>query len=99
MNVANITQVIQNPELMPSAAAMATKSAGTEFAGAIEQALATVDNLQLEADAESLKLASGKGNLHETSIAFDKADIAMRLVVKVRNKIVETYQDVMRMNI
>ena len=100
MNVMNVPpQVISHPELMPSAATMAQQSTEAEFAGVIQQALTTIDNLQTEADAESIKIASGKGNLHETAIAFEKADIAMRLAVKVRNKIVEAYQDVMRMSI
>ncbi len=44
-------------------------------------------------------MALGGGNLHETAIALEKADIAMRVATKVRNKLVEAYQEVMRMSV
>ncbi len=58
-----------------------------------------VDDLQVAADVETQKLANGDGNLHETMLALEKADIAMRLAMKVRTKLVEAYNDVMRMTV
>ncbi len=72
---------------------------GTDFAGALKSALQGVDNLQLDADAEARKQATGAGNLHETALAMEKADVALRLAVKARNKAVDAYQEVMRMSI
>jgi hypothetical protein len=59
---------------------------GVEIAGALKNALQSVDNLQLDADSEARKQASGAGNLHETALAMEKADVALRLAVKARNK-------------
>ncbi len=67
------------------------------FASELGKALSTVEELQREADREADKLARGAGNLHETALALEKADVALRLVAKVRTKIVEAYQEVMRM--
>lgn len=70
-----------------------------DFGNALTEALGQVDDLQLNADKEATALAKGGGNLHETSIALEKADVALRLMTKVRNKVVDAYQEVMRMSI
>lgn len=69
------------------------------FAEVLGQAVAGVDELQGEADRSAQHVALGGGNLHETALALEKADVAMRVAVKVRNKLVEAYQDVMRMTV
>ncbi len=76
-------------------AAAPEESFGQALAGAIEK----VDALQGQADLESQKLANGEGNLHETVLALEKADVAMRLAVKVRSKLVDAYNEVMRMSV
>lgn len=73
--------------------------AGGSFADALGTAVAQVDALQREADAEAAKVALGGGNLHETALALEKADVSMRVLTKVRNKIVDAYQEVMRMSV
>lgn len=70
---------------------------GADFSQKLQEAVAKVDELQTQADAESQKLASGAGNLHETMLALEKADIAMKVALKVRNKILDAYNEVMRM--
>jgi flagellar hook-basal body complex protein FliE len=72
---------------------------GASFAQALGQALGQVESLQLAADGEAAKAAAGAGNLHETALALEKADVGIRVLTKVRNKIVEAYQDVMRMGV
>jgi flagellar hook-basal body complex protein FliE len=83
-------------ESLPGAAAPAGASS---FADALGKAIGKVDGLQNQADAESDELALGGGNLHETALALEKADIALRVLTKVRNKVVEAYQEVMRMGV
>jgi len=72
---------------------------GSSFADLLGGAIGKVDALQTQADAESEKLALGGGNLHETALALEKADVALRVLTKVRNKVVEAYQEVMRMQV
>ncbi len=84
--------------LEPSAAP-ARPAGAASFAEALGSAIGKVDALQTRADAESEKLALGGGNLHETALALEKADVALRVMTKVRNKVVEAYQEVMRMTV
>jgi flagellar hook-basal body complex protein FliE len=74
-------------------------SAGSGFAQTLGDALQKVDQIQLEADGQAEKVALGGGNLHEMSLALEKADVSMRLAMKVRNKLVEAYQEIMRMSV
>ena len=70
-----------------------------DFGAELQSALVGVERAQVEADFESAKVALGGGNLHELSIALEKADIAMRLATKVRNKVVDAYHEIMRMSV
>ena len=72
---------------------------GGSFADALGKALSQTDELQLTADRQAGAVANGTGNLHETAIALEKADVALRMATKVRNKLVEAYQEVMRMQV
>lgn len=72
---------------------------GDAFGDVLTQAIGSVDGLQVEADKQADLAANGAGNLHETSLALEKADIAMRVATKVRNKVIDAYQDIMRMSV
>ena len=85
----------QLPELRGPSRAGAPGAAS--FGDALGQALGQVEALQQAGDAQAAAAANGQGNLHEVVMALEKADISMRVAAKVRNKLVEAYQDVMRM--
>ncbi|HEY7725668.1 MAG TPA: flagellar hook-basal body complex protein FliE [Anaeromyxobacteraceae bacterium] len=84
---------------LPEATRPGSPQGAATFEGELGRALAAVEGLQQDADREAEKLARGGGNLHEAALALEKADVALRLAAKVRNKIVEAYQEVMRMNV
>lgn len=69
------------------------------FTASLKTAIDKVDEVQIAADVESSKLASGSGNLHETMLALEKADVTMKVAMKVRNKVIDAYNDVMRMSV
>ena len=59
----------------------------------------TSENLQ-KADDSILRVnTGGPVDLHEVMIAMEKADISLRMLVQVRNKAVEAYQEIMRMQV
>ena len=68
------------------------------FGESLVESLENVNNLQLKADTAVEDLATGKTqSIHTAMLALGKADIAFRLTMQVRNKIVEAYQEIMRM--
>lgn len=91
---------IELPSTPATSRAEKPQGAGQEgFGKELAAAIGKVDELQLAADVEAQKLAGGEGNLHETMLALEKADVAMRVAMKVRAKLVEAYNDVMRMTV
>ncbi len=71
-----------------------------DFTGFLTDALKETQNAQLEADRAMEKLATGEAkSIHEVMVAMEEADISMRLVVQMRNKVVEAYQEIMRMQV
>jgi flagellar hook-basal body complex protein FliE len=70
------------------------------FADTLKEAVGTVNSLQKEADKQAQALATGKTtNIPEVMMASEKADIALRMMVQVRNKIIDAYQEVMKMQV
>lgn len=70
---------------------------GNSFFSYLKGALQDVDELQKEASANGQKLALGDEEyLHNTVIAYEKANLALQLTIQVRDKIVEAYQEIMR---
>jgi len=70
------------------------------FADILKEAIDKVNKLQKRAEQLSNDFAEGKiSNIHEVIIEAEKASLALRLTVEVRNRIVEAYRDIMRMQI
>ena len=92
MKIENLGSSLYAP---PSA--RAGGGAGANFGELVENAIQGTDQAQTTANLEVEKLARGEGNLHEVALSLEKADISMRLLVKARNKVVEAYQEIMRM--
>jgi len=92
------------PALVSGPATIATRGTspvvgGPSFHEVLTDSLAQVTKLQGEADRAITSLASGPPiSLHDTLLALEQADVSFRLMMQVRNKIVEAYQEVLRMS-
>jgi flagellar hook-basal body complex protein FliE len=76
----------------------AAKPEGEGFLETLHGALEDVDQLQGQAQAQVSQMLSGTGlDVHKAMIAVEKADLAFQLMLQVRNKIVQAYQEVARM--
>ena len=73
-----------------------TKSFG-EF---LSDSLKEVNTLKKQSEVANMKLAAGQvEDISEVVIAGEKASIAVQLTMQVRNKMVEAYQEIMRMQV
>jgi flagellar hook-basal body complex protein FliE len=69
-----------------------------EFGQFLQEALANVETAQTDAATAAQKLATGEiKDVAEVTIASEKATLALTLTVQVRNKVLEAYQEIMRM--
>ncbi|MGB8170729.1 MAG: flagellar hook-basal body complex protein FliE [Chthoniobacteraceae bacterium] len=70
------------------------------FSNFLQKAVSEIDGKMQTAQAEQTKVLTGEStNLHQAMIAMQEANVAFTLMVEVRNKLVESYQEVMRMQV
>jgi flagellar hook-basal body complex protein FliE len=73
---------------------------GTSFMDHLKEGIQEVNQMQKSADKMAMDVASGKSeNLHETMLATTQAEISFNLMVQLRNRALEAYQEVMRMQV
>ena len=88
---------LQMPEVRVPQKSGSEKS-GTGFGEILKDAISTANELQKQSDQEIQKLMTGESqDLHTTVIAMQKADLSFQMMMQVRNKIVQAYQEIMRM--
>jgi len=72
----------------------------TSFSDHLMDSIKQVDSMQKTADTMATDLVSGKSeNIHETMLAASHAELSFNLMVQIRNKGLEAYQEVMRMQV
>ena len=73
---------------------------GPSFGEVLKDAITTVNEVQKQSNQEIEKLMTGESqDLHATLIAVQKADLSFQMMMQVRNKIVQAYQEIMRMQV
>jgi flagellar hook-basal body complex protein FliE len=86
--------------LTPSGQSPAPVTAGADgFGSSLKDLISTVDGSATQANDAVGKMIDGTGDVHEAMIALQRSDLMLQLTVQVRNKLVQAYQDVMRMPI
>lgn len=68
------------------------------FGKMFEQLISSVDAKESQAQSITRDVLLGKNDqVHQSMIAMQEANVAFQLMVQVRNKVVESYQELMRM--
>lgn len=68
------------------------------FASTLNSAISKVEQLHQDSQSEvSDMLAGNRQDIHNVMIAVEKADVAFQLMMQVRNKIVNAYQEVSKL--
>ena len=77
-----------------------TSGTGADFSAMLKDALKDVNDAQLQADDAVQKVLNGETkDIHSTMIALQKADVSLKMMLEVRNKMMDAYQEIMRTNI
>src|ERR1043166_3487476 len=89
-----------NPRNSVSNAMPGQEAKTGDFSSHLKNALGEVNDLQQKADQAIQQLVGeGKGDLQQTMIPLEKADVSVRLMMQIRNKVLEAYQEIMRMQV
>jgi flagellar hook-basal body complex protein FliE len=95
--------VQQPPPLLPEnagGAAGAAASGGGSFSNLIESTIKETERLQSHADGMVKSFAQGEiTDVHQVMLAMNRADLSFRMMLEVRNKLLDAYQEVMRMQV
>lgn len=93
----------------PATAAQAYSRAGdvtglggadpADFGGALARALDDAVSINKDAETKSMQAIAGKGSITDVVTAVSKADLALQTTVAIRDRVVQAYQDIMRMPI
>lgn len=71
---------------------------GPDFVQTLQDSMQKVEALQTEAEKQVEGMVSGQGvDIHSAMIAVEKADLSFQLMMQVRNKIVDAYQQISQM--
>lgn len=70
------------------------------FKDMLSDALTKVNGIQQSADTAIKKFSTGEvEDIHEVMIKVEEANLALKLTIQIRNKILESYREIMRMQV
>lgn len=94
---------LPNPKAISKTEAMENsnaKSAGNGLGSTFEKMFNEVENQQQVAEAKQTELlTSPNKDIHGTMIEMEKAEVSLRLLMQVRNKLTSAYEEIMRMQV
>lgn len=96
------TEAIQPlmPSFSPPAPSSPVDRAESAFGDLLQALTEETGTRQRESDQAMTDLhTGGETSLHDAMLAMEKADISLRYMVQVRNKAIEAYQEIMRLQL
>ena len=98
--IGTVNSLAPTKSLFDTLAADNTDNAKIPFSEYLNEALNNTNQLLLDSDQTAADFAAGKtDNIHQVEIAAEKADIALQFTTQIRNKILDAYNEIMRMQI
>jgi len=81
------------------AAAKVADSTGPSFGDVLKDAIGGVLDTGRKSDAQTVAMASGQANVMDVVTAVAETDVAVSTLVSVRDKVIQSYEDIMKMAI
>ncbi|MGZ3688466.1 MAG: flagellar hook-basal body complex protein FliE [Bdellovibrionota bacterium] len=93
------SDVMRAEGLQPSAPNAVGENA-TTFGDMLRNSVDKVNTMQHQADVAISELVAGRSkNIHETMLSIERADTSLKLMMQVRNKVLDAYKEIMRMQV
>jgi flagellar hook-basal body complex protein FliE len=74
-------------------------AAGQSFSAVLKEAVGSVLDAGRKSDAQTVAMASGKANVMDVVTAVAETDVAVSTLVSVRDRVIQSYEDIMKMAI
>jgi flagellar hook-basal body complex protein FliE len=75
------------------------ETGGPSFASVLKEAVGSVLDTGRKSDAQAVAMASGKANVMDVVTAVAETDVAVSTLVSVRDRVIQSYEDIMKMSI
>lgn len=99
-NNSRINGIQPDSELFQRRQRLGGEPQGQTFGDMLSNAIDSVDNQMDTADQKVSDVVSGKSeNIHDVMISMQKAQLSFQLMTEIRNKAIDTYQQLSRMQI
>jgi flagellar hook-basal body complex protein FliE len=99
INFIDAAHAYANAGKMAATGGGAEQGAGGSFGDLLRQATNSVVDTVGKGEQASLQAAAGKADLAQVTQAVSNAEVAVQTVVALRDRVVQAYQDIMRMPI
>ena len=97
--VRRIQSILEQP-LTPESEQKPEGGEKVSFKETLQRFSEDVNRLQLDAEEATQRLVAGDvENIHQVMVAMSEADASFRLMMEMRNKILEAYREIMRMQV
>ena len=112
LTVGNLNEIVQSGNI--EKLFTGTKTAPTEelggvgsshesaknFSDVLKDSIDKVNTYQVQADTAIKELVAGRNkNIHETMLTIERADTSLKLMMQVRNKVLDAYREIIRMQV
>lgn len=85
---------------VPAARIESPETEGSSFAGLVEELLVNTELDQDQVGTEVQKIITGEAtSMHEVSLAVANADLSFRFMMQLRDQLIQTYREVIRMQV
>lgn len=81
------------------AAAGAASTSGASFGAMLKDAIGSVMDAGRKSETQTMQMAAGKSNVMDVVTAVAETDVAVSTLVSVRDRVIQSYEDIMRMPI
>ena len=85
------------PSVVSGSSAPSSGESGAGFGDSLAKMIDAVNSSTSAANSAVDKMLAGTGDVHDAMIALQQSELTMELTVQVRNKLVQAYQEIMRM--
>jgi flagellar hook-basal body complex protein FliE len=91
---ANLARIVDT-----GGAGKASEAGGPSFGALLKDAIGSVMDAGKKSDAQAVAMAAGKANVMDVVTAVAETDVAVSTLVSVRDRVIQSYEDIMKMPI
>jgi flagellar hook-basal body complex protein FliE len=84
---------------LPNGAGGGNEPGGPSFGNVLKDVISSVADAGRKSDAQTVAMASGKANVMDVVTAVAETDVAVSTLVSVRDRVIQSYEDIMKMSI